>query len=228
MKTIGVVGAIKEEINLLINKMDTVSTRNMINTEFHAGKIAGKNVVLARSGMGKVNGAVCAQALIDAFGPDCIINTGIAGAVAPSINPGDVVISRDLIQHDYDNIYDQTGENAPPPGGSVKANPNLIELAERAFVPKGYQVLTGRIATGDQFIASRERKTILWDTYGAQCVEMEGGAIAQACFLNRVPFVVIRTVSDKADEEAIININEFVKMAADRSGSGVAKMLELM
>jgi len=227
--TIGVIGAMTEEVTLLREKLDIVSTKNILGLDFYVGKLSGHSVVLVRSGIGKVNAALCVQILVDMFGVDCVINTGVAGAISKQINIGDVVVSDDLVQHDFDVTTGGTYKQGEIPGMgfvSFAADDTLKTLA----VDVGREILKhethlGRIATGDQFIASMSDKQRIWDNFRAFCVEMEGAAIAQACYLNQIPFVVIRSISDKADESADMSFDKFLTIAARNSSDVVETMI---
>jgi adenosylhomocysteine nucleosidase len=222
MKTIGIIGAVEEEIFELKSKMEVVAVKKMIGSEFYIGKMHGKSVVLVRSGVGKVNAAICAQVLIDLYAVDYIVNTGVAGALAPELTIGDVVISEDCVQHDFDLELADIPRGVIPkmPDSFFKADDELVRLAQAAArtVLGDEKVHAGRIATGDQFIASGEAKNFIRDTFQALCTEMEGAAIAQTCVLNKIPFVIIRSISDQADENAASSFGEFFRDTAKNSG----------
>jgi len=226
--TIGIIGAIEEEIALLKGQMEVLSARNAVGQDFYMGKLSGKNVVLVRSGIGKVNAAVCAQILIDLYAADVIINTGVAGAIDPALDIGDLVVSKDLVQHDFDCTLagDPLGTIPRMAVSCFPADDDLVELAVTVgkSLP-GLSVRLGRIATGDQFIGSRAQKERIRKHFSPLCAEMEGGAIAQTCYLNRIPFVVIRAVSDKADESATVNFAQFAQEAAKHSSDLVEEMV---
>ena len=230
MKTIGIIGAMEEEIENIKPHINIISTKNIVGLDFFMGKMGGNNVVLVRSGIGKVNAAVCSQVLIDLYAVDYIINVGVAGAVSPELNVGDVVISKDTVQHDMDTsaFGDPLGEIPRMAESYFKADDELVKLAlecaEEICTPE--KVFFGRVASGDQFISDKEKKKKLWTTFGAYCTEMEGAAIAHACWLNKIPFVIIRSISDNADNEADMKYEEFVEIAAKNSGEIVYKLLQ--
>jgi len=232
MKTIGIIGAMEAEVALLKSKLDIISAKQVAGIDFYLGRLAGKNVVVARCRVGKVNAAMCTQILIDMYGVDCVINVGVAGAIAHELNISDVVISSDLIQHDFDTtgVGDEPYMNPSIPESFFEAEQWLIELAKGACdeVLVNNKAYVGRITTGDQFIMSNDIKTRIWDDLGGACVEMEGAAIAQVCYLNNIPFVVIRSISDKADDSAHVVFEEFVHEAADISAKVVEAMLHGM
>jgi adenosylhomocysteine nucleosidase len=227
-ETIGLIGAMAEEIERLEERLERQSETTVAGIRFQQGTFGGQPVVLCRSGVGKVNAAACTQLLIDRFGVDAVIFTGVAGALDPSLEIGDIVISRDCQQHDMD---------ASPLGfvrGTIPfaevsvfpADPALVKLAAEAseLAAEG-RVIQGRVLSGDQFIADRDTVRLLHEQFGGACVEMEGAAVAQVCAMNGVPYVVIRSMSDKADGSAHVNFPEFAVMAADRSFRIVERMI---
>ena len=232
MRTVGIIGAMEAEVALLKSKLDIISAKQVAGIDFYLGKLAGKNVVVARCRVGKVNAAMCAQILIDMYGVDCIINVGVAGAVANELNIADVVISSDLVQHDFDTtgVGDEPYMNPSISESFFAAEQWLVELAKASCeaVLTDNKAYVGRIATGDQFIMCNDVKARIWNDLGGACVEMEGAAIAQVCYLNNIPFVVIRSISDKADDSAHVVFEEFVHEAADISAKVVEGMLNEM
>lgn len=196
--------------------------------EFYNGKFLGKDVVVVRSGIGKVNAAVCTQILIDDFNVDAVINTGIAGGVYSEINVGDVVISTDLVHHDFDTTafgY-EIGQVPRMDVYSFKADEKLVNIAlNSAKALEGFNVYTGRIISGDQFINSREKIKFFREKFDAYAVEMEGAAIAHVCYLNSVPFVVLRSISDKADGSAHVDYPTFMNKAIENSIGILSNML---
>ena len=185
--------------------------------EFYEGTIAGKKVVVVRSGIGKVNAGICTQILVDVFNVDCIINTGIAGALNNDINIGDIVLSTDALQHDVDAkaFGYEPGQIPRMDVLAFKADKKLIELGKKScgLVCPKIGVFEGRVVSGDQFIADREVKNRIKSLFDGYCTEMEGAAIAQAAYLNNIPFLIIRAISDKADDSAHMDYPAFEKMA---------------
>lgn len=232
MKTIGIIGAMAEEIAYLKEKIEIVTTKSVIGLQFHVGKYCGNSIVLVISGIGKVNAAVCTQVLIDHFGVDYVINTGVAGTVSPELHIGDILISTDAVQHDMDvsALGDPIGTIPRLAESYFKADEMMVRLAQEAAAEtaEDYQIMLGRVASGDQFIGTKEGKERIKKYVQGDCAEMEGAAIAHACWLNRIPFVIIRAISDGADEEANMSYEQFVQLAAKRSSGLVEKMLEKM
>ncbi len=226
---IAVIGAMDEEVSRLIESMDDVEVIEKAAMKFNKGRIAGKQLVVVRSGIGKVNAAICTQILVCEFGADMIINTGIAGSLDSAIDIGDIVLSTDALQHDVD-----AAAFGYPPGQiprmdtlSFAADEGLVNLAEECCrrVCKDINVFTGRVVSGDQFISDKSVKDNIIKNFGGLCTEMEGAAIAQAAYLNSIPFLIIRAISDKADDSASMDYPEFERKAI---GNSVKLLLEMI
>ena len=217
----GIIGAMEIEVNRIKEQMEDVSVTDKAGMSFFEGKWNGNDVVVVRSGIGKVNAAVCAQILVDTFHADAIINTGIAGSLKNEINIGDIVLSTDAIQHDMDaqGFGYAPGVIPQMEVSDFQADEKLIELAKKccAEVCPDIQVFTGRVVSGDQFISDKKKKEWLSSQFEGLYAEMEGAAIAQAAYLNHVPFLIIRAISDKADDSATMDYPEFEAMAAENS-----------
>lgn len=217
MKKIGIIGAMDEEVHILKSQMTAVQVRTIASMEFNEGRLNNHEVVVVRCGIGKVNAAVCTQILIDLFGVDAVINTGVAGSLRNEIDIADIVLSTDTQQHDVDATgFGYPVGVIPRMEASVfVADERLITLAKdvcNEVIPE-VGVHTGRIVSGDQFISDVEKKTWLVDHFNGYCTEMEGAAIAQAAYLNQVPFLIIRAISDKADHSAEMSYQEFEEIA---------------
>ena len=227
---IGIIGAMEEEVADLKSAMDIEQTVTKAKMTFVKGKLCGKDVVVVRSGVGKVNAGVCAQILIDVFDVDTLINTGIAGSLDAQIDIGDIVISTDAVQHDIDASSMGTPVGHVPLMGmfSFPADKKLIEAACLANEEENTEIrtFTGRIVTGDQFISDDEKKNYLVNTFDGKCAEMEGAAIAHTAYLNDVPYVIIRAISDKADNSATMDYPTFEKHAAKCSVKLLKNMLD--
>ncbi len=233
MKKIGIIGAMQVEVDDLKKEMSgAVETKNAGGLEFFEGKIGGTEVVVVRSGIGKVNAALCAQRLILEFGCTHIINTGIAGAMASGLETLDFVVSSDAVYHDMDAVYFgyKVGQIPQMDVFSFKADPTMIEKAKEVFKTleesKEHKIVEGRIATGDQFIADSVTKKRIADNFEPACVEMEGTAIAHACYINKIPFVIIRCMSDTADDGSKQKYDFNETVAAKMSAHLVEKLIE--
>ena len=221
MKTIGIIGAMEVEVAILKEKMEDVRIIKKASMDFYEGILAGKKVVVVRSGIGKVNVGICAQILADVFSVDAIINTGIAGSLNKNINIGDIVLSTDVVQHDMDatGFGYRKGQIPQMPVFFFNADDNLRRLAAEVCkeVNPDIQVFEGRIASGDQFVCDQDVKNRIVSEFSAYATEMEGAAIGQAAYLNEIPFLVVRAISDKADGSAQMDYSEFEKAAVDHS-----------
>lgn len=221
MKKIGIIGAMEIEVAQLKATMwqQRMVTRAKMN--FLEGILEDHAVVVVKSGIGKVNAAVCAQILADEFDVDVIINTGIAGSLKPEINIGDIVVSTDVLHHDMDacGFGYPAGQVPQMDVFSFAADEKLRAVAKdvcRRVNPE-IGVFEGRIVSGDQFICDRASKERLSKTFGGYCTEMEGAAIAHTAYLNNIPFVIIRAISDKADDSANMDYETFEKKAVEHS-----------
>lgn len=232
MNIVGIIGAMDEEIAALKEKMVIDEVKHYASLEFYTGKMFDKEIVVVRCGIGKVNAAMCTQIMIDKFNVDMIINTGVAGALSNELNIADIVISSDALQHDVDatGFGYKLGEIPRMEISCFKANEKLIEIASKASKNRitGHNVFVERIISGDQFVSDMEVKERLLDNFQGFCTEMEGASIAHVCHLNNVPFVVIRSISDKADNSAETNFAEFTKIAVDNSTKIIEGMVEIL
>ena len=235
MKKLGIIGAMECEVKIILDALaqgGNVSHTNAGGTIYHEGKIGSAEIVLAKSGVGKVNAALCAQRMILQFGADFIINSGIAGAMGAGLGVFDVVLSSDALYHDMDaSAFGYKPTEIPQMECSdFPADNDMIEKIKRVFplIPEsaGHKLAVGRIASGDQFVADKNQKERIKEICAPLCVEMEGAAVAHACFLNKTPFVIMRTLSDMADDtaESTYNFNE--EIAANLSGAILLELLK--
>ncbi|MFC5453156.1 5'-methylthioadenosine/adenosylhomocysteine nucleosidase [Paenibacillus aestuarii] len=226
---IALIGAMNEEIELLLSHMQDVKETVKAGITFREGQYFGKNVVVCRTGVGKVNAAVTTQILIDHFAVQAVIFTGVAGALDPELNIGDIVVSRECLQHDMDvtALGFKRGVIPYEAKSVFEADAQLVEAAmasgERLFSGK---MKKGVVLSGDQFVASRELVAQLHQELGGTCVEMEGASVAQVCSMNGIPYVVIRSMSDKADGSAHVNFAEFTVQASENSYKMVEDMVK--
>lgn len=217
MSCVGIIGAMEVEVAQLKEQMTEVTVVKKAGLEFNRGILEGKQAVVVRSGVGKVNAGSCTQILADVFGADVIINTGIAGSLENEINIGDIVISTDVLQHDMDAVsfgY-QPGEIPQMGMLSFPADEKLADLCEKVCreVNPEISVFRGRIVSGDQFVADNAVKQRIKSRFGGFCTEMEGAAIGQVAYMNEIPFVILRAISDKADNSAKVDYPAFEKQA---------------
>lgn len=199
---IGIICAMDEEIICLKRKMHVTNEREIAGMQFFLGTVDEQEVVVVRCGMGKVDAAICTQILVDRFDVKYVIDTGVAGGLHPSLEIGDLIVASDI-------------------------NNKLVQYAEEAAegLSKNNKVYVGKVSSEDQFICSMRLKEDVYTTFTAYCAEMESAAIAHTCFLNNVPFVMIRVISDKADQSADINFEDFVDIAAKTSSGIIERVL---
>ena len=219
MKKLGVIGAMDVEVATLKEQMTNMTVRTIAGSEYCEGQLEGLDVVIVQCGVGKVNAAICAQILCSCYHVTHIVNTGIAGSLNAQLDIGDFVISRDAVYHDMD----ATNFGYPMcqvPGISVLSFPADEMLVEEAYEAANQahsgHVQIGRVATGDQFVAQKALKEKIIANTGAYCTEMEGAAIAHTAWKNGIPFVIIRAISDKADDSAEMDYPTFEAAAAQR------------
>ena len=232
MKRIGIIGAMDLEVEHLKGEMQISRIVDKAGMEFYTGTLKGVDVVIVRSGIGKVNAGLCAQILADVFQVTHIINTGVAGSLNAKLDIGDILISRDALYHDVDvRIFGyQLGEVPQMGCREFKADKAMIEAAVSSCkeVNPDIHVEVGRILSGDQFISSKAKKETLIADFQGDCTEMEGAAIAHSAYLNKIPFVIIRAISDKADDSAEMDYPTFEREAAKHSAKLVEHMITLL
>ena len=226
----GIIGAMDVEVQTLEKAADISDRTTIADMEFCSGKLDDKDVVIVKCGMGKVNAGICAHTLINYFGCTRIINTGVAGSLDNQIDIGDIVVSTEAVQHDFDVTaigFDKgeipyTEKYAFPADKKMRAD---AVTAVKESAPD-IHVFEGRVCSGDQFISEKEQRDKIISDFGGMCCEMEGAAIAQTCYLNQTPFVVIRAISDKPDETEIEDYKTFEGKAAKRCAAIVEYMLQ--
>ncbi|HKL10334.1 MAG TPA: 5'-methylthioadenosine/adenosylhomocysteine nucleosidase [Clostridia bacterium] len=226
---IGIIGAMDEEIQCILESMEIKDKEVYAGMIFNKGFVHNTEAVLVMSGIGKVNAALCTQILITKFQVESIINTGLAGALEESFEIGDVVVSSELLEHDMDatGFGYKLGVIPRMEKSIFEAEPRLVELAVEALGEKK-NVHVGRIVSGDVFVADSEKRIYLNEIFGGVCAEMEGAAIAHVCQVNNKPFVIIRTISDKADNSATENFSEFADKHAHESSQVVVDLIKKM
>lgn len=229
--TLGIIGAMSEELEILLTEMEVESKNTKANMTFYKGKLWNQNVVAVVCGIGKVNAAICSQILISEYNVNKVINVGVAGGVKKDIFPGNVVIANNLVQYDMDTTAfgDPMGQIPRLDTFDFKCDAELVKLAENACDENSeIKSSTGRIVTGDLFVASVEKVQWLEKEFDASACEMEGGAIAHTCYLNNVPFVVIRSISDNANNGAHMDFAEFTAIGVKNSTAILKSMLLAM
>lgn len=230
MNKIGIIGAMDEEVNIIKSMIKKATVNTIASMEFCEGELFGKNIVVVRCGIGKVNAAICTQILAAVYHIDAVINTGVAGSLRNEIDITDIVLSTDTLQHDVD----ATGFGYEPGAiprmdiSTFQADLGLLELSKEvcAEVIPSVGIHTGRIVSGDQFISDSEKKEWLAEHFKGYCTEMEGAAIAQAAYLNGIPFLIIRAISDKADHSAEMTYAEFEELAIGHTVKLLCGLLE--
>jgi len=230
MERIGIIGALDEEIVHYLSELSEPVKTTASGFAFYDGKLAGKDVVVVKCGAGKVNAATCTQLLIGRFGVSCIIFTGVAGALNPSLGIKDMVISRDSIQHDVDatGLGFEKGEIPYSKIRVIDASAELGKLAYSEARRLGLNIIHGRMLSGDQFITDHGASKRLRDEFHGDCVDMESAAVAHVCKLNNVPHLIIRSISDRADKSASVDFKAFCMDASKNSFSLVRSILAKM
>lgn len=230
MTKIGIIGAMELEVEQLKKEMKATAVVEKAGMDFYEGTLNDVSVVIVRSGIGKVNAALCVQILVDVFRVSHVINTGVAGSLNASLDIGDILISRDALHHDMDaTIFGYLPGEVPQMGfREFHADEKMMTLAKVACekVNPDIHVMFGRVVSGDQFISSKETKEYLTTQFQGDCAEMEGAAIAHGAYLNSLPFVIIRAISDKADDSAEMDYPTFEAAAAKHSAALVKEMIK--
>lgn len=230
---LGIICAMAIEVEGILGLMENKDEFKKAGATFTKGTVYGKDVVVTECGIGKVNAAVTAQVMIDTFNPDFIINSGVAGALSDKLRVGDVVISEDAIQHDYD-----TTAFGDPKGLICFASEQRVdmpahkEIREKLFEAckalNNTTVLTGRIATGDQFISDTEKRLALGKEFNALACEMEGGAVGQVCYRNNIPFAILRCISDDLTNSTSMDYESFKAFAANKTTTALSEFIKAM
>lgn len=230
---IGIITAVDTERDSVLQKMTGIKSIILYGIVFYQGFINHTPVVTAMSGVGKVNAARCSQLMIDKFQPERLVNLGSAGAIHPDIHVGDVVISTVCIQHDVDlTVFGiKKGAFDEQDCGFFQADPDFAELCQKAVainIGNEFKIFSGVIATGDQFNDSLEKKSQLFEEFGAYCNEMEGAAVAQVCALCNIPFVVIRSISDTPGNESKMLYNDYKQLASERCADFLVNLIAII
>ena len=231
MIKLGIIGAMRVEVETLVEKLENPTCRQIAWSNYYEGKLEGLHVVVVQCGVGKGNAALCAQILCDCFGVTHLVNTGIAGSLCAELDIGDLVVSRDAMYHDFE-VTAFGYEYGKVPGMDVVAFPADEVLMKHAFaaaesVNPGHTKI-GRIASGDQFVCRQEQKDHIIRVTGGLCTEMEGAAIAHTAYRNGIPFVILRAISDRADNSAEMDYPTFETIAAHRCAQVATAMAKAL
>lgn len=225
---VGIIGAMAQEVEILLSKMDDPRVTTIAGCKIYEGKIEGASVALLQSGIGKTAAAVGTSLLLQIAKPELVINTGSAGGLDSQLNVGDIVISTEVRHHDVDvTAFGYEKGQLPANPAAFVADPELIDLAKSEVEKAGFNAVVGLICSGDQFIHSAEKiAAIKRDFNAVSAVEMEAASIAQVCHAFDLPFVVVRAISDVADKESPLSFEEFLPLAAEKSSAIVLAMLK--
>ena len=227
---LGIIGAMDEEVARLKEMIDGLQVTDKCGMSFYKGQIEGTDVVVVKCGVGKVNAAMCTQSLIDMYGVSAIINTGIAGSLDADIDIGDIVLATDTVEHDMDvsALGYEPGVIPDTELSVFKTSDELLKIAQDSVDAAniGVKVFTGRVVSGDQFIWSKDKKKWLVEPFGGRCAEMEGAAIGHVAVLNKVPYLVVRAISDKADDSAEMDYPTFAAKAIENSVNMMTEIIK--
>ncbi|MBA1432595.1 MAG: 5'-methylthioadenosine/adenosylhomocysteine nucleosidase [Epsilonproteobacteria bacterium] len=224
---IAIMGAMPEEVAPILERLDDVQEVNYVKNKYYKAKYKNIDVVVAYSKIGKVFSTLTATTMLELFACDVLLFTGVAGAVNSELKIGDLVVANKLAQHDLDiTIFGHPHGYVPEGSVYVEADRDLIALSRMVASEMGVKVKEGIIATGDQFIASEEKKNFIAETFQADALEMEGASVAVVCDALGVPFFILRSISDSADMDAGFNFEEFVESSAKVSAEFLMKMVD--
>lgn len=225
MKTISIIGAMPSELADIRNMLGAAEIKRISGFDFYINEYMGNKIINACCGIAKVNAALCTQIMIDNFSPDYIINAGVAGGMNTAVKVCDIVISTDVLPHDLGPHF---LADYPPYCAVFKSDEELMNAAERVCGEFSVNCFRGRIVSGEQFISDSAVKAAIQEKFNPYAVDMESAAVGHACYLNEVPFVSVRCISDNADDEGAMSFDEFEKIAAKRVAEIVLKMTEVM
>ena len=230
MKQIGIIVAMEEELEEVKKEMKEIEKKTIYELEFFVGKIQEKMCILVKCGVGKVNAARVTQILISSFSVNFVINIGAAGALNDNLKIGDIVIGKYLVQHDFDiTAFGHNKGYISNVGDKIYSDSNLLEYVQKIInnkKDKSFEIKFGIIASGDIFCTDVSMKQKIVKKFEADCVEMEGAAIAQVCYLDNIPFIVIRSISDTPNVNNAIKFDEFVSLASRRCSDLLKELLK--
>ncbi|OHE18504.1 MAG: 5'-methylthioadenosine/S-adenosylhomocysteine nucleosidase, partial [Sulfurimonas sp. RIFOXYD2_FULL_37_8] len=224
---IAIMGAMPEEISPILEKLDSYKTTQYAGNKYYEASYKGVDLVIAYSKIGKVFSALTATTMIEHFGADRLLFSGVAGAISPTLKVGDLIVATKLSQHDLDiTAFGHPYGYVPEGAVFVEADKEMIKISKSVASEMGKKVQEGIIATGDQFVANEEQKNWIGTTFGADALEMEGGSVAVVCDALNVPFFILRAISDTADMDASFSFDEFLQTSAQESAEFVMKMVQ--
>lgn len=224
---IAILGAMREEIEPILEAAGDYESQEHAGNVFYTCSYAGRELVIAYSKIGKVFSAITASVMIERFGAEVLLFSGVAGGISKELRIGDLIMASSLCQHDVDiTAFGHPYGFIPEGSVMIESDPELRSLASEVAVDQGIELYEGIIATGDQFVASSERKTWIADTFGADALEMEGASVACVCHNFGIPFFVLRAISDSADGDAGIDFDTFLKSSAQVSARFVLEMVK--
>ena len=225
---IGIICALDVEARRLKSEITEAKVQKLGRLEFLSGKLRGKDVVIGMAGVGKVNAAMCAEAMILSYAPGLVINSGVAGSLSPRLSIGDIAVGTGVVQHDFDTtaVGDPPAYFSDLDGDTFPCDPEAARAILAAAEAEGIRAVCAKIASGDQFVSDGETKARLVRTFGAEACEMESGAIAHVCYNNGVKCAIIRAISDSTDGEHQVEFYQFLPVAADHSARIVLRFLE--
>jgi adenosylhomocysteine/aminodeoxyfutalosine nucleosidase len=227
MHKIAIMGAMPEEIEPIISKLENLKETKYAANTYYEGTYNGKELVVAYSKIGKVFATLTATSLIEKFACDTLLFSGVAGAISPDLNIGDLIIADGLVQHDLDiTAFGHPYGYVPEGEVCILTDVALRNIAKEVAKAKGLKLVEGIIATGDQFVADPERKEWISKTFKADALEMEGAAVAVVCDSLKIPFFILRAISDSADMDASFNFDEFLESSAKTSADFILSMVE--
>ncbi len=224
---IGIIGALDIEVEQLYRELEGATIEEAYGYRYASGKLCGRDVVVVKCGVGKVNAAICAQTMVIKYAPDVIINTGVAGSLSPDLGICDIAVGKDVVQHDFDTsaFGEPVGLIATIERVDLPCDETIAAAIVDAAKALGLNARLARIASGDQFISSRTRKDWIVETFNAAACEMEAGAIAQVCYIAGIKCAVIRAISDATDEAHDMEFDQFAASAANNSVNVLKKTL---
>ncbi len=227
MKKIGIIFAMKEELDALLEDIEITNEYNIFDLTFYEGMIKDNQCILVESGIGKVNAARSCQILIDNMQVDCIFNIGVAGGVDESLKVGDIVIGERLVQHDFDiTAFDHEKGYIPNVGVFINCDDYLMKMASEVSKKSHLNIVSGVIASGDIFCTEVKMSEKINNKFKALCVEMEGASIAQVCYLSHIPFLIIRSISDVLNNDNVVVYEEFLKSSSKKVALFLKEMIE--